>query len=623
MTLRPIWHNLAMGVELDIVPMAERDGSQELPDLAAATVIRAALQRVLASDAFRGAPQLSAFLSFIVERHLEGRTAEVKGYTIAVEAFGRAADFDPQSDPIVRVEAGRLRRALSQYYAGEGSGDPVRIAMPVGAYVPDFEGVAGQAQALAEGEARQAPAAGAGAARPEAFAARSPAPPAADGAASRRWVMAVAAALVIGLAALFGWLALGSRPTPGRAGIAPTQAELTVEAVRQARAGAPAHLPVVVLTLTENATEPALTQMTRDFARLLVDVLARFDDMIVVRALGDGGVVGAADYAFEMSATKVGDVTEGFGRLRSLKDDRIVWSTSTSRNLQPGGDASQLQEVARRLAIRLAEPFGIIQADFRQNSPSPVVTCLFKAFNFRRTMLAKDHLAARTCIEAVIEQDPGFHPAWSQLALLILDEYSSGLNPQPGPPLDRALSAALTAVRLAPSSARARQVMMDVQFARGAVADAIRSGQEAIGQNPYDPDIMADLGARYVQLNRPAEGLPLLRRAVELSAGRPPWYDFFAFLAAHLLGADKEAGSHATNLLADESLLSLLGRALAHAKAGEEAMVVSLLALLAKRHPLLPADARLYLGRRGFSDAVIDRILLDLGPAGRRAVGLR
>ena len=79
--------------------MAEGDDEVGRPDERAAASIRAELDRVLASDAFRAAPQLSAFLSFVVERTVEGRAAELKGYTIAVEALGRPAA--PRPDPVL------------------------------------------------------------------------------------------------------------------------------------------------------------------------------------------------------------------------------------------------------------------------------------------------------------------------------------------------------------------------------------------------------------------------------------------------------------------------------------------------------------------------------------------
>src|SRR4029077_14223370 len=89
--------------------------------------IRGALDKITGSEVFRHSPQLIAFLRFVVEAALRGESERIKGYTIAVEALGRRADFDPQYDPIVRTEAGRLRRALERYYAGPGAADPVVI----------------------------------------------------------------------------------------------------------------------------------------------------------------------------------------------------------------------------------------------------------------------------------------------------------------------------------------------------------------------------------------------------------------------------------------------------------------------------------------------------------------
>jgi hypothetical protein len=100
--------------------------------------VREQLGRITADNAFRGAPRLSHFLTFVVEATLAGRAATIKAYTIAVEAFGRGSDFDPQNDPIVRVEAGRLRAALARYYTGPGCDDPLVIELPRGTYVPVF-----------------------------------------------------------------------------------------------------------------------------------------------------------------------------------------------------------------------------------------------------------------------------------------------------------------------------------------------------------------------------------------------------------------------------------------------------------------------------------------------------
>jgi len=121
----------------------ERDDTTMPGELTSAEV-REALAHVLGSETFRGAAQLSAFLSFIVNATLEGRARELKGYTIATEALGREETFDPQMDPIVRVEAMRLRKALASYYGSEGAGDAIVITVPRGGYVPSFHHRHGQ-----------------------------------------------------------------------------------------------------------------------------------------------------------------------------------------------------------------------------------------------------------------------------------------------------------------------------------------------------------------------------------------------------------------------------------------------------------------------------------------------
>jgi hypothetical protein len=69
-------------------------------------------------------------LHFIVDARLRGQGANIKAYSIGVDAFGRDSSFDPDRDAIVRVEATRLRRALERYYAGAGFDDPVLIVAP-------------------------------------------------------------------------------------------------------------------------------------------------------------------------------------------------------------------------------------------------------------------------------------------------------------------------------------------------------------------------------------------------------------------------------------------------------------------------------------------------------------
>jgi len=121
--------------------------------------VRLHLAKILASQGFAGAPSLARFLSFVVEETLEGRGAELKEYLIGVDVFERGEAFDPRIDPIVRVQAGKLRKRLQEYYENEGSADGIRIGLQKGSYTPVIgERIPGEGSAAAAASA-QVPAA--------------------------------------------------------------------------------------------------------------------------------------------------------------------------------------------------------------------------------------------------------------------------------------------------------------------------------------------------------------------------------------------------------------------------------------------------------------------------------
>ncbi|MBP2449038.1 hypothetical protein [Rhizobium leguminosarum] len=100
--------------------------------------IRAQLDRMLASPEFLAPERGRRFLQYIVEETLDGHGDQLKASTIAQAVFGRDASFDAQNDPVVRIEAGRIRRAIERYYLVSGGSDPIRITIPKGGYAPHF-----------------------------------------------------------------------------------------------------------------------------------------------------------------------------------------------------------------------------------------------------------------------------------------------------------------------------------------------------------------------------------------------------------------------------------------------------------------------------------------------------
>ncbi len=177
------------------------------PCEAGSTEILAHLEQILGSATFSGAKNQQRLLRFLVEALVRGEAAHIKEYSLGVEVFGRGADFDPRLDPIVRVEASRLRSRLHKYYEAEGHGGSLVIDLPRGGYVP--------AILTAPTEVTERPSAVAQAEEttPQA---ESPTPDASSASAGKRrlGVWAIALTGVVLCAAVVSWLAFRSAESP-------------------------------------------------------------------------------------------------------------------------------------------------------------------------------------------------------------------------------------------------------------------------------------------------------------------------------------------------------------------------------------------------------------------------
>lgn len=110
-----------------------------VPDRPSSDAVKAALTHLLGSCDLKLSERNRRFLAFVVSETLSGRAGRIKAYSVGVDVFGRSENFDPSTDPIVRIEATRLRAALTAYYDGVGADDVVRISIHPGSYIPIFE----------------------------------------------------------------------------------------------------------------------------------------------------------------------------------------------------------------------------------------------------------------------------------------------------------------------------------------------------------------------------------------------------------------------------------------------------------------------------------------------------
>ena len=557
--------------------------------------IRAALEHMAASEAFRGSPQLVAFLRYVVEETLRGASDRIKGYTIAVEALGRAENFDPQVDPIVRVEAMRLRRALARYYANGGSNDPVLINLPLGSYVPAFRRAEPPVAALAPVTLAPPP-----------VAARSRWP------VSRWHRLAAGLAFVLIGAAVYAGLDFWFTPS------SPAYSRAAAPASHDP----PAYPVVFVGPIQALGGGAAPVDTLRGKLR---DVLARFDEVQVVAAAARGGaeprtggsekVPGASRYDLTASVLResAGGTTISI-RLTDAGNGRVVYARGFDQVRRDGELTPSDRAIAHEVAAALAQPYGIIQAYERgKESGETQYHCLIEAYDYWRSHDPQQHRRARDCLERAMAATPTFALGHAALAALMLEEFRGVAAPvDERPALQRALQAARRAVELKPGSARAHQALAEVQFARGDTLLAIEAGERAMMLNPYDPSILADLGVNLVAVGEHERGMRLLREAAAVNVVRPARQDFFLFLAAYLAGDPAGAARYAALMTSDTYPLGLMARALVAARRGDADHARHLLERLAVVCPAWREDSRSELKKYFYAEPIVERISRDL-----------
>jgi tetratricopeptide (TPR) repeat protein len=554
--------------------------------------IRAALSHMAASEAFRGCPQLIAFLRYVVEATLRGEQNHIKGYTIAVEALGRGQDFDPQADPIVRVEATRLRRAIHRYYENGGKHDPVQIDLPLGSYVPTFRcGPASTAQ-IPPSVARAAP----------------------SSRANWRHI-----ALVLFGGAIYAMLDFAfdfNTPNPQ-----PVPLFLATQSRAAPGYRAPATPVVFVGTFFSNGTNGPAKPEVNTLRGKLRDALARFDELQVISGMPPADTRAASDpenagqYVLTASLeTEDAGSTSLRVRVTDTADGQVAYAHTFTR-VQLGSDDA----IVREISSALAQPYGIIEAhergkEFAGGASDTPYRCLIEAHDYWRSYDPQQHVRARDCLERITETRPGFALGHAALAAIVLEEYRSGVNARPDdpPPLQRALQAARRAVELKPGSARAHQALADVQFARGDYPLAIEAGERAVSLNPYDPNVLADFGGMLVSLGEQERGAPLIREAAGALAVRPAWHDFLLFLTAYLAGDPAGAARYAALIAPDNYPPGLMARALVAAQRGEAETARHWLDRLAAMQPGWHKNGRAELAKYVRAEGIVDRITRDI-----------
>jgi TolB-like protein len=576
---------------------------QDADQFPSAREIRAALERVVASPPFPTSPQLIAFLRFVVESALKGDAEHIKSYTIAVEALGRGPSFDPQADPIVRVEAGRLRRALQQYYAGPGANDPVIIDLPLGGYIPAF-------RRRTESDAPLLI---------TIWHKRLAAEP-------LTWLVA---ALILGVVAAGAFVPIDWQAITPKSNATGTSRPSST--VRPPVAPSPSRwgLPVVVVQKFNAIAAPEKPVMVLDgLSHKLRDALARFDEIEVASELSipvslEGSIRSREFSTYRLSATAEyakGELMTLSFRLHDVSDGTVVWTQSFDNLSLADNATATSNEIVQKVATALAQPYGVIYARERVKLATDDMDaryrCVLEAFEFWRGFDRSKSAGVRACLERVTALDPTFAEGFAILALLTLREYYEPEKDGPSDTLDPALAAAQRAVDLKPQSARARHALMSALFARGDIAAAFAEGEKMISLNPYDMLVVQAYGMRLVLSGHLEKGTALLHQVAVSSPVRTPKFEFSLFLSEYMLGRDENAAFHARLFTNDDYPFLLIARAVAATRAGAPNQARRAIDRLITLHPGWRENPRGRLERAIPASAIVDRLVQDLTAAG-------
>jgi adenylate cyclase len=480
--------------------------------------IREQLERVISSPEFPGVGRAAAFLRYVVSETLEDRGNRIKAYSIAIEVFGRDAGFT-QDDPVVRIEAGRLRRSLERYYLVAGQHDPVRIDIPKGGYIPTFTWSCPASVDTGDEEAGET----------------SP-----SEVSSRRWwrarrVLLPGAAALAAVAISLYWIGTRS-PAP------------SLERVASLSPDRPA---LVVAPFTNLGEGPEAQLYTAGLTEELMTILPRFKEIKVFGRETSKSLpadVGASEIRTEFGARYLlaGGVRISGKRLRvtarllDTSDGEILWSQNYDNDLASEDLFAIQTDVARKVATAIAQPYGVM-AQVDSASPPPddlgAYECTLRFYAYRSELSPEAHARVRDCLEAALARFPNYATAWAMLSIVYLDEDRYKFNPTPGQDaaIQRALDAARRATQIDPNNTRGLQALMTALFFDRQLAESLRVGEQALATNPNDTELMGEFGTRLAIAGQWQRGADLLDQAIALNPGSGGFYHGTRALAAYML----------------------------------------------------------------------------------------
>ena len=556
------------------------------------TALRETLDRMLESETFARSERARKLLRYLVEQEQAGKADRLKGFAIAVDVFDKVSDFDSSADAQVRVQAGRLRELLQQYFASEGANEPIRIAIPRGSYVPSYSLAPDLAPAppARNADARTAPPVAAFGARPG---------PVASYIMRQLRLFWVAFAVVISMLAFVAY-----RSYSDGGGLQMTSVANAAPASRAA--DAIVSLPKVFLQATGDGAPQRV-------AKVLRGAFAGFDTIVFIsRPPPAAGDASPLDFAFVVDRGPTDDTVElSFANVRT---GQVITSRQLSANeLAPSQLDSVVADILTATLPVSGALYGYLEANGLQRG---LTNCLLLNDDYYLDQKAEKHKRAYECFETIRDAGAYSPQIYSELASLHLEAVTDQYDYPPNASKEQALDWARQAVQMAPTSPYAHRAYGFLHTGMGNRTESIKWMKKASELGHHDLSMSAAYGYALIMAGKYAEGTPVMQRAVEASSARPSWWDYTLFLGQLMLD-NKQGAIEASDALGSSKRAHYMAARLLAAKwRGDPAGAEKLLATIVAAHKKFADDPRAAYKAAGLPADLVDKLAISLAEAG-------
>jgi adenylate cyclase len=519
--------------------------------------VRQELEKILTSPQFVNSPILQNFLRFIVEKTLAGESSCLKAYSVATEALGKEVDFDPNLDPAVRILAGRLRRALAQYYQERGKSDAVLIDVPRGAYVPGFRSVS-----------------------PE------------GGVAVGNPGVRLEPILVL--------------PSGPSVAVMPLL-NLTNHRSQE--------------FFADGLAEEITNELARYQDLRVIGFQSTLRYKNVEHDAREMGQDLGIRFFLEGSIRKEARMIKITVRLVDTVNGLQVWGEQYQRQLRPDKLIALQEEIAQKVAAKIGSDYGIIPRNLSQESrkkpPESLDTyeASLRFYHYLNVMTPETFEETLRVLERAVTREPECGLAWSQLATLYCINYALQLSPLKTP-FEKALVFVTKGVELDPQNQFVRVAKANFHFLRKERDLFLLEAEKALALNPNSPFNIGYLGWALALYGEWDRGLAILGKGMELNPHYPGWFHMAPYFYFYHQGRYLEALQEAHQFQMPQFFWDPLLRVAALGQLGMDQEAAQALTQLLAVKPDFPSQARFLIGCQAKSPNLVEGLLDGLRLAG-------